>query len=467
MSKLNDDIFYLIIKELNNIERSLHPYLLVNRTWSVIVISTLWKNPWKYANAYYKRKLLLQVIISHLSDEKRNELNNSRSNFLINLYERPLFNYINFCKHLNLVAIKDTILTIGILTCEVDFFMDEIIYLFVNNENTNIKHLYIPNEFHCQIYLIPGAKRCFSEIEFLSCNTNISDNVLAELTDMCQSIRNLELFVHTNSNYRIVRLIESSKKLISVSLNSYNRLDVHDKSFYRIVEKSLIKHASTIQYFKMSRQPTTLFLSYLINLKSLELTSERYNNEWNCLENLSLPFLQILRVSKIPSKFIAGLIKNTGGYLTEFAIHSKGNDNSIIIQTICKMCPNLKFLKLPIGYENISHLENLLINCQYLKGLYILKTDSTNWKILFEILTRSSPIGLFKFKFCFSYTKIEIEFLKSFFNNWKYRHPMLLQFIQINQFDLEYENLMRRYKAKGIVKNFTCNLYNKSDFEWN
>ncbi|RGB40210.1 hypothetical protein C1646_753583 [Rhizophagus diaphanus] len=316
--------------------------------------------------------------------------------------------------------------------------MNEIIRLFVNDENTNITHIYIPN---CQIHLIPEAKRCFSEIEFLSCNTKTSDSVLTGLTDMCQSIKELELVINVkNNNHEIAR---SSKKLVSVSfLTSYDE-SAHDILFCEVLENSLIKHANTIQHFKITKQPTTQILSYLINLKSLELASDFYNEKWHRLENFSTPFLQILRARRVSVKPLAGLIENTSGYLTEFNINNGGDstlNNRIIIQAIqaiCKKCPNLKYLKLSLMSTNILELEKLLINCQYLEGLYILKIDAIYWGNLFEILAKSSPN----------------------------RHPMLLHFIQILQFDLEHKNLIEKYKEEGIVKSFAYNIFNE-DFEW-
>src|SRR5438045_1259532 len=83
--------------------------------------------------------------------------------------------------------------------------------------------------------------------------------------------------------------------------------------------------------------------------------------------------------------------------------------------------------------SNISKLEKLLINCQYLNGLYIIidnvKDGLFNWDYPFEVLTRLSPTNLFKFKFNF-YFKPKPESLKLFLDNWEGRHPMLLQTIQ-------------------------------------
>ena len=76
---------------------------------------------------------------------------------------------------------------------------------------------------------------------------------------------------------------------------------------------------------------------------------------------------------------------------------------------------------------------------------------------------------MFKFKFyltsqsCFS-----LESLKSFFDSWKTRHPMLLQISGSNEFTdfvKNYVNLVEEYKAKGIVKKYDDGYYFE-DLEW-
>ncbi|GBB91193.1 hypothetical protein RclHR1_18370003 [Rhizophagus clarus] len=139
---------------------------------------------------------------------------------------------------------------------------------------------------------------------------------------------------------------------------------------------------------------------------------------------------------------LARLIENTNGKLTEITIHyttydrddiTYNDNNNIIIQNICKKCPILEYLKLPLIARYVLELEKLLINCQYLKGLHIIIMidDIGN---LFKILARSSPNSLFKFKFDLFYQEVEIESLKLFFDNWKGRHPMWLQFKYICMF---------------------------------
>jgi hypothetical protein len=74
MSKLNKDIIFLILKELQNDRGTLHSCLFVNKAWCEIIVPMLWKNPWKYltANTNIKVKIsLLNVIVSHLLNETK------------------------------------------------------------------------------------------------------------------------------------------------------------------------------------------------------------------------------------------------------------------------------------------------------------------------------------------------------------------------------------------------------------
>ncbi|GES74654.1 hypothetical protein GLOIN_2v1777651 [Rhizophagus clarus] len=442
MSKLNRDVLYLIFEEFRNDEKTLHSCLLVNKTWCETIIPILWKDPWKYLKRE-KEKSLLNVIISHLSDESKNNLK----------------------RHLDLYKVK-TIINAADKDSEKIIIKKDIFGLFIN-EHTRFTHLYIPY----QVFLIPGSKCCISEIEFLSCNTSVNDNILVELTEICKSIKELELIIEVqNNNYQIIRLIKTQKKLVSVSFLTDYLYTNADETFRILLENSLIKHANTIQYFKATKQPATQILSSFVNLRILELDCIS-TDSWNCLENLSLPFLQILKANQVPIKALTKLIENTNGYLIEINIDHKNHDeisNQRIIQVIYQNCPFLKYLKLKLINSNILELENLLINCHHLDGLFIITNNTTDsvfdWNNLFVILTKSTPITLFKFKFSFypSYSRpIETESLKLFFDNWKERYPMLLQFSQLGNI----EDLIHKYKAKGIVKKFNNYLYGK-DFEW-
>ncbi|RIA80295.1 hypothetical protein C1645_838951 [Glomus cerebriforme] len=236
-----------------------------------------------------------------------------------------------FCKHLNFKQIV-RILDICIPFKEHKKIKNEIIGLFIN-ENTKFTHLYIPIQFEFQIHLIPGAQHCFSELEFLSCNT---DDVLAGLTEICKSIKILELTIgQFNNKSEIVRLIEIPKKLSHICLTLYH------ESQCKILENSMMKRANAIKHFKITNSSK---LSSFVNLISTFV-------------NLRILELDVL----------ASLIENTSGSLIEIKIYYYGynidnENNKRIIQAIYQNCPNLKYLKLLIRNSNIVELEQLLIN---------------------------------------------------------------------------------------------------------
>jgi hypothetical protein len=470
MSKLIGDVLYLVFEDLQDDRNALYSCLSVNKVWSKNIIPILWRNPWKYCLKAEKKKMLLDVIISHLSDETKNNLWNQGIVFFFTTYQRPLLNYISFCRHLSLneiIWIIDTIYSIQD-KFKATKFKNEIIKLFIN-ENTKFSHLYIPHKFDYQIHLIPGAKSCFSEIEFISCNTNINDNILFELIEKCKSIKEMNLCVELyKNNYGIVKLVEVQKKLRNVRF--INKSKNRDETFCMALEESLIEHGSNIQYFMINKQPITKILSYFINLKVLELDYCPFDTKssWYCLENLSLPLLQVLKAKSVSVKALTSLIKNTSGYLVEIKIDYISHDdenNEKIIQTIYQKCPNLKYLKLLLRNSNILEFEKLLIKCQYLCGLYILISNVKDIDKLFEILTKSSPIDLFKFKFYYV-RHLKLESLKLFFDNWKDRHPVLLQTIGINIDGMN--NLVEKYKSEGVIKKYDNDYYGTifSEFEW-
>src|SRR3954447_15587284 len=172
MSKFNFDVLCLILENLQD-DDSFHSLLLVNKTWSEVVVPILWKDPWKYLKSE-REGLLLDVIISHLSDKTRDSLNDDR---LTSLYKKPLFDYIGCCKYLKFGELENII---GGYFKE-PIIKDELFRLFIN-ENTRITHLYIPHQFNHQIHLLPGAEICLSELEYFHCKSLTDNDVLVGLS---------------------------------------------------------------------------------------------------------------------------------------------------------------------------------------------------------------------------------------------------------------------------------------------
>ncbi|GBC06011.1 hypothetical protein RclHR1_06560002 [Rhizophagus clarus] len=487
MSNINEDILFLLFKELEDDGNALSSCLLVNKNWFNIIIPILWKNPWKYLkkeiDSYSpsinivkknKNRILLEVIVSHLSDESRNRLKNQYNVVFATSYQKPLINYISFCKHADFNTIINMINLI-FSSNNKHIIINKIINLFIN-ENMKFTHLYIPNQFDYKIHLIPGFEYCFSGLEFFQCDFyNSYQDVLEELARVSKSIKTLNIrLCYSNNNTSmsaIIKLIESQKELNNVCYSSFQR----NVLFHKSIEESLVKHVNTIQYMKFDDEPCTKFLSYFVNLISLEInSSDDENTYWKHLEDSSLPHLKFLKAKYIPSKCLAKLIENTKGALSEISIDSlRYNEygNEELVQSIAQNCPNLKYLTLMLKNNDIIKLEELLINCQYLNGLIIITDKNFDWNKLFEILVESSPIDLFKFKFC-SYYNIQVKHLDLFFDKWRNRPPMLLHTIPMFSCHLlnlkEYSALIEKYKAEGTVKKYDDYLYKRTyeEFEW-
>ncbi|CAB5387798.1 unnamed protein product [Rhizophagus irregularis] len=479
MVYLNKDILFLIFEELKKDKKSLYSCLLVNRTWCETAIPILWKNPFIRDDSP-KIISLFNVIISHLSKESRDILKDQGINNLITekTYQKPLFNYIFFWKYLELSYLESVIISSTSKKVEeskLSIIKNEILKVFINR-NTKLIHLSLPYDFDNRLHHISGAENCLSELQSLRCFTKINQHHLEGLAKICKSIKKLSVRVFTDVN-DIIKLIEVQTNLNDVKFASM----IEDESIYKTLEESLIKHADTIQHLKIGWKPITRFLSHFTNLLSLEFYFIDGYIKWNDVkyfENLSLPVLKFLKVAKVPSKVLAKLIENTKETLSEI---SAFYDDKILIKTIYQNCPNLKYLNLTI-FSNFntlnSEIENLLINCKLLNGLIIEidedKNNEFNWDEFFKILTKSSSNNLFKFKFCFYHNTIKLENIKLFLDNWKDRNSLLLKLYIGNyyfkvKFKHQLENLIKDYKKKGIVRNYSIDFQSYShidEFEW-
>ncbi|GBC05426.1 hypothetical protein RclHR1_06210011 [Rhizophagus clarus] len=479
MWQFNEDLLYLTFEELKNDKKSLYSCLLVNRICCITAVPILWRNPSQTSLSKNSLDKLFNVILLHLSEESRDTLKyRGMNNLIAETYHRPLFNYISFWKYLEFNFLERMISSKIIEKSNVHVMRNEILKLFINN-NTKFIHLSIRQNFDYQLlHLTLEAECCFSELESFQSYDNIDQNILERLTRICKSIKKVKLFISTY-NYGFIKLIEIQKNLNDFRL--IHTSSFGNESFYKSLEESLIKHADTVQYLSIGWNPTTRFLSYFVNLLYLEITKHYFINwndpTWddpNYLKNLSLPILKILKVYRSPLNAIVNLINNTTENLSEISIHCNKNIDSdsckILIQAIYQNCPNIRYLKLSLNsYLLISEFENLLINCHHLNGLIIniSKDFKFNWNMLFQILTKSSTVSLFKFKF-FSMI-FKLEDIKLFLENWKNRKPILLKINQyISEPDPELVNLIEQYKAKGVIKNcfFDPGEITYEDFEW-
>src|SRR5436853_7499433 len=115
---------------------------------------------------------------------------------------------------------------------------NEILKLFIN-ENTRFTHLCVPSQFYYQIHLIHGAELCFSELKFLRCYTDHSnEDILIGLSKTNKSIENLEFHIDRHDNNSgIVKLIEVQKNLYNIQfIHHTQKEDGGDNSFHKSLE---------------------------------------------------------------------------------------------------------------------------------------------------------------------------------------------------------------------------------------
>ncbi|CAG8701241.1 16984_t:CDS:2 [Rhizophagus irregularis] len=347
-------------------------------------------------------------------------------------YRPPSFNYIIFWRHLDLQLLENMIKLRNVKESNINIIINELSKLFIN-KNTKFLSLFIPYSFKYQLHSISWAEQCFSSLKSLHYFDN--DDISGSLT-----------------------LIENQ--------NNLNEIQIDCCAFAQsnIIEKSLIKKADTIQHLQTNWDPEDEFLSYFVNLSSLKIGDPYWygypNNKtnWCHLEKVSLPGLKVLIANIDSHQNLDRMIKIINGHhlheitLCHNGLVSDANYHRRLIRAIYQNCPNLRYLSMPMMELNFPEFERLLINCQKLNGLIFKNEIFFKYKSLFEILIKSSPISLYKFKIYFN-RKFGPKFklLKSFFNNWKDRHPMMLQINRVNFDDNreveKLEELVKKYEV--------------------
>src|SRR5205823_3598250 len=144
------------------------------------------------------------------------------NNLITDTYQRPLFNYINFWKYLNLFLIESIIYSKNIEEFKMSILRNEMLKLFINR-NTKYVRLYIPQSYRYQLHHIPEVECCLSELEFFYCSVNINQDILEGLSRICKSIKRLifDSLNHCTNNSGIIKLIEVQKNLNDVRFIDY------------------------------------------------------------------------------------------------------------------------------------------------------------------------------------------------------------------------------------------------------
>jgi hypothetical protein len=181
-------------------KKSLHSCLLVNKLWCETMIPILWSYPYKYV---YKKNLLLNIIISHLSD---NSIKCLKDNHIIetNFQKQQLsFNYVKFCKYLNDID--------NLFFSDYSQLKEEVYKLFIS-EFSAIKFLSfdMKNVREYSICEYPGANISLSNLFELECNIS-NQKFYHNLAQICSSIKKIYVIVYEECS-GIAELIEMQKQ---------------------------------------------------------------------------------------------------------------------------------------------------------------------------------------------------------------------------------------------------------------
>src|SRR5688572_7415601 len=100
LSKVNEDILFLLFEKLQNDSRSFFSCLLVNRSWCKIAIPILWRNPWCYEDNinYQEKGSLYHIIFFSLSNDAKGLLTSQRFQLLPSSNRPTSFDYLSFCR---------------------------------------------------------------------------------------------------------------------------------------------------------------------------------------------------------------------------------------------------------------------------------------------------------------------------------------------------------------------------------
>ncbi|GBB95856.1 hypothetical protein RclHR1_02630001 [Rhizophagus clarus] len=477
MLKLNEDIFYLILQELKNDRKSLYSCLLVNKLLCQLVITILWKDPYKYLYAKdtqersRRGKSFNQIILFHLPESSRNFLISEGINIILE-QQKLLFDYIKYCQYICYVHES-----YGLTTHQKRILNQEVIKVFISKCYA-IKHLSSTIISEHPIYTFPGANVCLSKLEEIQCLSCSESSSFYGLAQICRSIEKVSLLLFEN-NPGIAYLIEMQERIkylnIYVDDNDYGFMNKNEseskkeneENMHERISQALMKHADSILYIMSWIDKSFPFFIFpkFINLQTLKLINS-FNIEQSVFEKqlgtASYPNLQVLELSDISLFMATKIIENTNGNLWKVKIQNYDFSNSIeyiqdfntsskeYIRAITNHCPNIEYVSLFISNQNLDELKKLLISCQLLEGIDI-QTKKTEKrfasKIFIGILVRLAPIGLRKIKIdlkIFTSTTLNL-----FFNNWRGRKTLLL-YPSITLRTVP--DTLKKYETEGIVK---------------
>ncbi|CAB5205854.1 unnamed protein product [Rhizophagus irregularis] len=473
MSKLIPDIFALIIKALEDDYNTLFNCLLMNKLWCDLTIPILWRNCINRnlkSGPYEKNISLVKILLTFLSEESKNILIKNEINLSFIQTQKPLFNYISYCK---------TIVTFDVTEVIKDYFdpplsrfqakiLEEVFYDMIFNKCFKLYRLNISHKLCYKKYDILNFIRLkgnLSNIVELICVQHIDERFFHILAEICVNIRKLELKdSNKNNNQGLIKLIEAQNKLEYFTYNGNEGRNWDN--FCEEIGQALIKHKNTLKHIHGKTRlciPLTILDSF-VNLETLMLGY--FTRTMNGLHSIKLPKLQGLRVCHLTE--VKELIQNTSGCLKRIKIHNqfanniRAEDIIQIIIAIYQYCPKLEYFCIPFVDTIDDSLGDLLINCSQLKHIKIydgsLIDESLNGDAVLKILLKSTSKNLQRIEIKGSW-KFSVEAIEKFLNNLKERNYSLYFEFDLNRnyFNKEFSNVIQNFIDDNVLKNNPLN----------
>ncbi|RIA81161.1 hypothetical protein C1645_881758 [Glomus cerebriforme] len=480
MSQLNKDILFLLFEELQDDSKSLFSCLLVNRLWCETVIPILWRNPWSYNIDYKNKSYLFAIIAYYLPIDIKEFLLRQEIHFPLISYQSLLFDYLSFCRSIN-INIINSIILIGSSLEYNQFILQQEFYNILITTCPELKYLDMRSINH-QIFYFPEAKVRLETLYELKCDTSVNSAYFYELARICKNIQKLVIINNIiKSNHGIAKLIEAQ-----VNLKNFEWKDEFDdgdfmEDSYEDTLLALEEKADNLNHLKIFIQyinwyENTLLeevLSKLYKLKSLIIIDDTIYFTKN---KLIYQYIEVLHIDYITINTASYIIENSGGHLKEILLfkhydyffETNFNEDSLnFIRKIGEHCPSIEYLT-PVFLpekEHFNEFEKLLKVCQKLKLLLLNlnvfdfnKTETFEEILEYEIellkvLIRSAPTNLKEFRFIDDF-EISLQALEEFLKQWKGR-PALSILTTCHIYNGEdYKRLINKYKNEEVIKDF-------------
>jgi hypothetical protein len=484
---LNKDILFLIFEELQDDSKSLFSCLMVNRLWCETVIPILWKNPWCYKGINYSNKRSLFIIIVHyLSDNIKEFVTEKGIQLSLAIHQSLLFDYLSFCRSINVDIIK-SIISIGSSLAYNQFFMQQEFYYLFMKKCPELKYLDMKSIQH-QIFYFPESKARLESLCELKCNTSIDSSYFYGLSHFCQYIQTLVINnTDVRPNHGIVKLVEIQKNLLYFEWVDDLYDDYLAEDPYEKILLALEKKAYSLNYLKITFSYVEGFDNILIQdilpkfckLKILMIDDYLFFSQEQ-LEKLKMQDyqeLEILNIEYNTLDVISSIIEKSSGRLKkilfkpyeiiDYNYYNIAEKSLNFIRKVYENCPSIEYLTVAsyLSKEHFTEFEKLLKICQNLKSLLITFSYQNNnlytsenfveYEELLEILIRSAPINLKEIRFGrFGDKFFSLENLEKFLENWRGRPPLSIitnEHIYITE---SYTRLINKYKSDGIIKDF-------------